>query len=256
MTTTDAKRISFFASAIRQLSSLCTLLGNSTAFWFGYAADQTWIHESGPESTLAPRMLHCNLLCIWIYIVTVGFTFRRIIISVLDCLCCFIMLTWLAFHKPSFLFAWVSQTGCGMPLIGWRIPLGVGRKGAGFQVWVTVGRKGSRSCLFALWGGSRGGDLHGGGSCRVLWGHSLLSSHSQLLGLGWVGGRGEKKKISHDVHSSSMLDGLELNGDNEVDPVEYCWVKHCGVAAQHEWMSFKKGTSMLSQTSLDKQRLK
>lgn len=59
------------------------------------------------------------------------------------------------FHSPSFLspLAWVSQTGCGMPPMEWRIPLGMGRKrGVGFQVWVTVGRKGSRSCLFALWG--------------------------------------------------------------------------------------------------------
>lgn len=45
MTTTGAERIYYFAGAIRQLSTLCTLLGNSTAFWFGHVADQTF-HES------------------------------------------------------------------------------------------------------------------------------------------------------------------------------------------------------------------
>lgn len=41
-----------------------------------------------------------------------------------------------------------------------------GEGGAGFQVWVKLGRKGSRSCLSALWGGSRSGDWTGGGSFR------------------------------------------------------------------------------------------
>lgn len=56
--------------------------------------------------------------------------------------------------------------------------------GVGFQVWATVGRKGSRSCLFALRDGRHSGEPTWGGSLGVLWGRSLLSSHSQLLGLG------------------------------------------------------------------------
>lgn len=161
-----------------------------------------------------------------------------------------------------FLFSWVSQTGSGTPRTGWKIPLRAGRKGgrgldskSGLQ-WEG---KGSRSCLSAWWDGSlNGGGGAVGGSYRVLWGHSLLSSHSQLPGPGWVGGRGGRRgeQSSHDVHSSSMLDlELELNGDNEVDPAEYRWVKHWVVAARHEWMSLK-GTSTLGQTSLHKQKVK
>lgn len=136
------------------------------------------------------------------------------------------------FHSPSFLspLAWVSQTGCGMPPMEWRIPLGVGRKrGVGFQVWVTVGRKGSRSCLFALWGWQQQRRRwRGGGWSRVLRGHSLLSSHSQLLPGGWVGGRG------YEIPWCTLLRHAGLGaewGDNEVDPVEYCWEKHCATLA-------------------------
>lgn len=143
------------------------------------------------------------------------------------------------FHSPSFLspLAWVSQTGCGMPPMEWRIPLGVGRKrGVGFQVWVTVGRKGSRSCLFALWGWQQQQRRwRGGGWSRVLRGHSLLSSHSQLLPGGWVGGRG------YEIPWCTLLRHAGLGaewGDNEVDPVEYCWEKHCAtLAARRERMN-------------------
>lgn len=41
-----------------------------------------------------------------------------------------------------------------------------GEGGAGFQLWVKLGRKGSRSCLSALWDGSRSVDWTGGGSLR------------------------------------------------------------------------------------------
>lgn len=131
-----------------------------------------------------------------------------------------------------------------------------GGRRAGFHVWVTVGRKGVTFLFVRIMGWQP--------RWRSEWGWVMqgpLGSFTPIItftaaGAGLSGRtRAGKKKISHDVHSLSMLDGLELNGDNEVDPVEYRWVKHCGVAAQHEWMSFKKGTSMLSQTSLDKQRL-
>ena len=115
---------------------------------------------------------------------------------------------------------------------------------------------GSRSCLFALWYGSRGGELNGGGSCRVLRGHSLLSSHSQLLGPGWVGGWGLKKKKKKNLPWCTLLKhaGLQVGVEwgQWIGPCEALW---CSVA-QHEWMSLKKGTAMLSQTSVDKQRLK
>ncbi|KAK5889511.1 hypothetical protein CesoFtcFv8_015509 [Champsocephalus esox] len=104
------------------------------------------------------------------------------------------------FHKPSFLFAleWLRQDVDSR----WR------RKGGLDPRLGYSGKEGGHvPVCFALWDGSRGGDLY-----RVRWGRSLLSSHSQLLGLG-------RKEVSHDVHSSSMLD-LELNGDNEVDRVE------------------------------------
>lgn len=41
---------------------------------------------------------------------------------------------------------------------------------------------------------------------------------------GWAEWEEEgREKISHDVHSSSMPDlELELNGDNEANPVEHC----------------------------------
>lgn len=150
-------------------------------------------------------------------------------------------LSWLALQQ-AFSSLCMSQTGCGMPLVEWKNPPGVERKGegGGYCVWVTVGRRRSRSLQIAYWKRGRSGALDGGGLHRVLWGHSLLSSHSQLLGLGWVGGR--EQKHSHDVRSSSMLD-LELNEDNEVDPPEYSRVERSSGAGQHEWMSLKEGTS-------------
>lgn len=77
-------------------------------------------------------------------------------------------------------------------------------------------------------GSSSGGGGVGGGWSRVLRGHSLLSSHSQLLPGGWVGGRG------YEIPWCTLLRHAGLGaewGDNEVDPVEYCWEKHCATLA-------------------------
>lgn len=97
-------------------------------------------------------------------------------------------LSWLALQQ-AFSSLCMSQTGCGMPLVEWKNPPGVERKGegGGYCVWVTVGRRRSRSLQIAYWKRRRSGALDGGGLHRVLWGHSLLSSHSQLLTAGLSG---------------------------------------------------------------------
>lgn len=92
-------------------------------------------------------------------------------------------------HKPPFSLG-MSQTGCEIPLIGWRIPLGVeeekgGWRGLDSKFGLRWEGRGHVPVCSHYGDGSRGGHLNGGGgSCGVRWGHSLLSSHSQLLGLG------------------------------------------------------------------------
>lgn len=197
----------FFACAIRQLSSLGTLLGNSTALlvWPCCWPSLSWIHESGPESPLAPRRLPCGLLttltsceaegklkCFTSHNCYLTFAFCGIIISISDYSCCFIMLARLVFPQAFFfLFAWESDRQDVECLwSGGGFPLEWGGKGDWIPSLGYSGKEGGHVPVCSqLWDGSRSGDLNGGGSCRVLWGHSLLSTHPQLLGLGWVGGR-------------------------------------------------------------------
>lgn len=80
-----------------------------------------------------------------------------------------------------------------------------GGGGVGFQVWARVGRKGSRSCLFALRDGRHGGEPTWGGSLGF---PGVVRSYHHIRSCrGWAEweDRG-RKNISHDVHSSSMLD--------------------------------------------------
>lgn len=218
----DAKRIFlfflvfFFARAIRQLSSRCTFVREFHGV------------------PVRPSRLSKPFMNVWIYSPPAApggpwYPELKLFIPLYES-----YKYGQLFHSPSLfsLLAWVSQTGCGMPPMEWRIPLGVGRKrGVGFQVWVTVGRKGSRSCLFALWGWQR----RGGGSSRVLWGHSLLSSHSQLLPGGL---RGRTRVWNPMMYTPQARWTWSWMGDNEVDPVEYCWEKHCAtLAARREWMN-------------------
>lgn len=104
-----------------------------------------------------------------------------------------------------------------------------------FQVCVTVGRKGVTFLFVEVEGCQERAD-HGrggvqAGSLRVLWGHPLLSSHSQLQGPGRVGGRGHQEDSSPMMYTPQACRplGLELNAHNEADTL----VNHRGVAAQH-----------------------
>lgn len=235
MTTKQTQRgFIIFARAIRQLSSLCTLLGDPTAaFWFGCVTDQTF-HEfmnlSPPPvpgiplcGLLSTRLIYVRQRKSWnalawlqlIYNLNTWVFFSRII-SFRQ----FKPLYRVGVFSSSSLFAWVRQTGCGM-WTGQRIPLGVGRKGVTF-LFVRI--KGWQPQRREPTGGA--GRSGSPGVAR--------SYHHIHSCWGWAGREDEgRKNIFHDVHSSSTL-------DNEVDPV-----KHCGAAARHEWM-----------TSLDKQRLK
>lgn len=67
--------------------------------------------------------------------------------------------------------------------------------GGGFQAWVTVGRKGSRSYLFALWDGSRSGDLDCAGSSGVTRSHIAFAAVGAVL-RGRTGEGGNKKRDS------------------------------------------------------------
>lgn len=124
MTTTDTKGIHYFASAIRQLSSLCCHC------WEFHHSVQVWpfinpqiLVPKGSNDTYSWLSHHPELKCVTM--VTVIMWFQNHPVTSGESVSCWRVRL---LHKPSFLFALVCQTGCGM-WIEQRIPLGVGRKG-------------------------------------------------------------------------------------------------------------------------------